>query len=949
MYCRGKLSDHGVFTMRVAFVVLALLLVGCTAGHKSHKDLVVPKGELGPDCSGPHTDYFEDMGGDQLVARSEYQARALVSNMCVSEKDPSKRLTFGVIEFDDEGIHWDRNQFNAVQKAIKSIGRAQAKQYQPLTEGPSVGERPGGVTSSVPGGVRSEGIFLMVFVHGWRHSAAESSTSLRQFRWFASELASSKEICNKGPILEKNGGGGKKAWRDGPCRSRPHVVAVYLGWRGKSTGALGERLVLPELLSFWGRKATALRVAGTPMTETVFGILHALEKADETLAGAHAASGLDALGYVPVRSRSMIVGHSFGARVVEHAFAQALVGSRLESQRASSDRLRKAVANAAGAKSLVDHWKARAEDLKDQFDSARAELLAGRESVENAARTLETARDELEGLVTQAEADVRFVPYRSPSLGTIDAEYCEKFDGGRVKRCVRDAKDVWRVGSCLMNEVTCLYRSYACSIQLGVARRASVMASPSELSEWCETAGASSAEVAESPARETGTGAAGEADGDNEQVPLVVIREGDDLAKWGAFAQSLKESHDALPPAAFEDADEGEVPDWGPAVTYLQQLEQWARSQGVWARIVAFLVDASGGVTKGVRERLLDEMDSARAKSVVLLSPAGHDLKEVQGLADELGRRERARNEVAKLEVELHDAQSHLDTIEDTLDRLRDEIEEAKYALNSSREGLQSASVAVRRLIDSTLRPPADLILLVNPATEAMSARNLMYALCSTEEETMDAISQAQGMLTGESLQILERRPWIVSVTSTGDDATGRYFPRAVRLARFVGGKRNRKFVETPSVCERNLGSYEDMVVRTAGHSERMVSHEVVMRSDGKGDPNPCDMRMALGETEGEALSTSDVLFGTESGAALIRKGSDAQGNSALGRKYWVVAADPRISRDHNDVFNKHTLGLTTGLICHARLFDSLCPEVDEESKMCVGGTAVEVELGRRE
>ena len=105
----------------------------------------------------------------------------------------------------------------------------------------------------------------------------------------------------------------------------------------------------------------------------------------------------------------------------------------------------------------------------------------------------------------------------------------------------------------------------------------------------------------------------------------------------------------------------------------------------------------------------------------------------------------------------------------------------------------------------------------------------------------MEAISEAREMLTEESRHILERRPWIVSITSTGDDATGRYFPRAVQLARFVGGKPNRTFVEKPGVCERNLGSYEDMVVTTAGHSEGMVSHEVVVRPDAKLDPDPCE------------------------------------------------------------------------------------------------------------
>ena len=929
--------------MRVAFAAVALLLVGCATGYDSHKDVVAPKGSPGSECSGFVSDYFEAAGGGEIVARSDDHARrALFSNMCLSKEDPSKRLTFGVIEFDDEGTHWNRNQFKGVREVIESIGKAQAEHQRRLTEDPSAGPELGSSTSSAPDGVRSEGIFLVAFVHGWRHSAAESSTSLQQFRWFARELAGSDEICNKEPVLDGEGGEGIR--RERPCRSRPHVVAVYLAWRGKSTGALSGRLVLPEFLSFWGRKATALRVAGTPMTETLFGMLDALEKADEALARGHAASGTETSGYVPARSRSMIVGHSFGARIVENAFAQALIGSRLESQRASNDRLRSAVASAMEAKNVVEGRELLVEKLHGRLDRRQAEQPVRMAAVETATRTLEEARSKLARLVTQEQADVRFAPYRSPLLGTIDAAHCTEFDSGRVERCVGDAKDVWRSGSCVVDEVACLYRSYACSIQRETARRAKVAPSRSDLSEWCSKAGGSSAETGGKPPEETGERPAGEEDGDNEQNPLVVVGEGDELAEWEAFARALKENHDDLPSAALGDGDGDEIPDWGPARTYLGQVEHWAGSLDLWARIVAVREKALGGVTKDVRERLLEEMDKARAESVDLLSRARDDLEEVKLLEEELGRRGDVRDDVARLDAELEDARSLLRTTEDALAQLPGEIKEAKKAVSSARDGLKSASVVVTRLVDSTLRPPADLILLVNPATEALSARNLIYALCSTEEETMEAISQARGMLTEGSLQILDRRPWIISVTSTGDDATGVYFPRAVQLARFVGGKRNRTFAEEPRGCERDLGSYKDMVVRTAGHSERMVSHEVVMRPGGKGDRNPCETRTPDRGAKGEDPQASEVLFGTGSGAAVVRKASPHPGlaDVALGRKYWIVKADPEISRDHNDVFNEHTLGLTTGLICHARLFDSLCPGVDAKSGRCVSGGAAE-------
>ena len=895
-----------------------LLLVGCTTGHNSHKDLVAPKGTPGHQCSGVYSDYFKAAGEGGMVARSDEHAQhALFSNMCLSKRDSSKRLTFGVIEFDDEGTHWNRDQFHHVREMIKSIGMAQAQHHRGSTEGPSAGPEGGSWTSNAPDGVRTEGIFLVVFVHGWRHSAAESSSSLRQFRWFAKELAESDEICNKDPVLD--GEGEEISGGSVPCRSRPHVVAVYLAWRGKPTGALSGRLVLPELLSFWGRKATALRVAGTSMTETLFGMLDALEKADEALADAYAEPGTGTLGSLPARSRSMIVGHSFGARIVENAFAQALIGSRLESQRASNDRLRGALVGAKEAKSVVDDKELLVEDLRSRLARRRAEQPVRKATVETAAVELEEARRNLAKLVTPEQADVRFAPYRSPSLGTIGAKQCEEFDRDRVRRCVGDAKDVWRAGSCLVDEVACLYRSYACSIQRETARRTDTAPSL-DLSHWCSRAGV------QPPA--------GEEDSDSEQNLPVVVGEGDDWAEWEAFARALKENHDDLPLAQHEDRQgSDEIPDWGPARMYMGQVAHWAGSLDRWARIVALWEELSGGVTKDVRTRLLEETDSAREMSVELLDNARDDLEEVKRVGEELGSRGEARDEVVRLEGKLEEAQSLLDTTEAALALLPCEIKRAKKALGSARDDLKRESVVVRRLVDSTLRPPADLILLVNPATEALSARNLMYALCSSEEETTEAISEVQEMLTDESRKILERRPWIVSVTSTSDYATGRYFPQAVQLARFVGGKRNREFLEGHEGCERNLGSYEDLVVRTAGHSERMVSHEVVMRP-GR---NACERRSLDLGTEGEGPPASDVLFGTGSGAALLRKASPDPDmpDAALGRKYWIAKATPEISRDHNDVFNRHTLGLATGLICHARLFDSLCPIVDENSEQC--------------
>ena len=80
---------------------------------------------------------------------------------------------------------------------------------------------------------------------------------------------------------------------------------VYLGWRG--------RLVQGPLdyFTFLGRKAAATRIAGTPVTETIFELIR------------------QARLRAPGASKSVVIGHSFGALVLEKAMAQAVAGSVL--------------------------------------------------------------------------------------------------------------------------------------------------------------------------------------------------------------------------------------------------------------------------------------------------------------------------------------------------------------------------------------------------------------------------------------------------------------------------------------------------------------------------------------------------------------------------------------------------------------------------------------------
>jgi hypothetical protein len=162
------------------------------------------------------------------------------------------RLSF--VEFDEKGDFWDRAQLAFAASHIKRSPKP---------------------------------VLLVIFIHGWHHNAADRSAKSKNpgdvetFRCLLSQLAASEST------------------------STLDVHGVYLGWRGRlMQGPL-------DYFTFLDRKAAATRIAGTPVTETIFELIR------------------QARLRAPGASKSVVIGHSFGALVLEKAMAQAVAGSVL--------------------------------------------------------------------------------------------------------------------------------------------------------------------------------------------------------------------------------------------------------------------------------------------------------------------------------------------------------------------------------------------------------------------------------------------------------------------------------------------------------------------------------------------------------------------------------------------------------------------------------------------
>jgi hypothetical protein len=159
------------------------------------------------------------------------------------------RISF--VEFDERGDFWDRRQ---LAKAARYIGDSS----------------------------NNKPVLLVTYIHGWHHnakdrpSATKNPGDVQTFRCLLSELAVSESTKNFA------------------------VHGVYLGWRGRLIeGPL-------DYLTFLDRKGAATRVAGTPVTETIFELIRQARKHPE--------------------SKCVVIGHSFGGLLLEKAMAQAMTG-----------------------------------------------------------------------------------------------------------------------------------------------------------------------------------------------------------------------------------------------------------------------------------------------------------------------------------------------------------------------------------------------------------------------------------------------------------------------------------------------------------------------------------------------------------------------------------------------------------------------------------------------
>lgn len=168
---------------------------------------------------------------------------------------------------------------------------------------------------------------------------------------------------------------------------------------------------------------------------------------------------------------------------------------------------------------------------------------------------------------------------------------------------------------------------------------------------------------------------------------------------------------------------------------------------------------------------------------------------------------------------------------------------------------------------------PADLILMVNPASDSILTRQMIAAL------------YARGTAN--------TRPFLVSLTSTADAATGTAFPISTSLAATA-----KAFNDVPVPGSTKTENERRFYTSTPGHNQFLINHETEKLSKTIKAPNGLN-----------AIQTN--LSHNLSGDVFTLDGPNGQlelwhinrvGNVDV--PYWDVKVDPSIIKNHGDIWN---------------------------------------------
>ena len=192
------------------------------------------------------------------IKRSTREQRQFIESHSIEKHED---FTLGVVEFDDQGDLWSRNQVKQLETMIVQEAKRE-----------NIG-----------------GLQIVVFAHGWNHNASICDENVVCFRELLRYLGKVELLRASRPRIESTGISAEKY-------TPKRVIGVYLGWRGLSSHS-----PILNVGSFYSRKSAAHRVGQGGLVE----LLSRLEVLRDSLNESSAGT-----------TRLIVIGHSFGGAAV---------------------------------------------------------------------------------------------------------------------------------------------------------------------------------------------------------------------------------------------------------------------------------------------------------------------------------------------------------------------------------------------------------------------------------------------------------------------------------------------------------------------------------------------------------------------------------------------------------------------------------------------------------
>jgi hypothetical protein len=212
------------------------------------------------------------------------------------------------------------------------------------------------------------------------------------------------------------------------------------------------------------------------------------------------------------------------------------------------------------------------------------------------------------------------------------------------------------------------------------------------------------------------------------------------------------------------------------------------------------------------------------------------------------------------------------------------------------------------------VKPPADLVLLINEAASSIQARQFISML-----GRLPARSAPPNGATNTASAFDRGHPLIISATSTGDCATGVLFPISMWFSGLT------KSFRPSDTNEPFKGSQFSFYRTTPGHNHELLSHRVVTTARPQSATHTTleQEQIMIAQNLRPRYGANRFEFQINDYAYRIQPNT----NSFNQTPYWVMQVPRSIIKNHDDILNERFTGLVAALLSLSQITDPTVPE----------------------